>query len=485
MGDDVHVLTPALDHERFSQPLNRGKLSADRVHLVKPPDDHPFPTRASEMLAESLQQFDIPVNPKVVKPTPYPNAVHELYDLIRAEAAPGHDVYINVSGGPHQLCNAASTAASYVVSDVIYGPDIDSTAAIDDVRSKIHFYSTEPEKHYFNNLVNAYDEIEAALQPERVETLQKNVNELAERVQRDRDTVRGFNMLLSADLDAVADRFGSSENPDLDESFELLRKLVEGITITVEAMSELEQNKDSIEDTFGMFGFAEPVQGVFDLMGDIKDEDEPIESTDLFNYFENRLETINQIVSDAQALESSPPESLTKFAEIENKGVAQGVQEFDEITSPNPPAYYLDQPGSLEFDLRPTERALLYTLWDVESADSVQQFTYQVFRRAVLNAPATEVNLPDTSDEQTFWGASEPDEDTSDLADAIQSTVQYNLQQLDDKGFVKRVKGEGRKKEMKFTRAGEIYIHTIEFDEYWLGHAFEDLVESIKATRNT
>jgi hypothetical protein len=485
MSDDVHVLTPSLDHERLSQPLNRDEPPADRVHLVKPPDTASFPAQASDMLAESLEQFDIPVNPKVVEPTPYPNAVHELYDLIRTEVAQGHDVFINVSGGYHQLSSAVATAASHVVSDTIFGADATDTAAINNVRSKVHFYSTEPEKHYFDNLVSAYDEIEAALQPERVETLQENANELADRVQRDRDTVRGLNMLLAADLDAAADRFGLSDDSDLADSLDSLQKLVEGINMTVEAMSDLQQNKYSIEFTVGVFVFSKPVQGVFDLMSDIKEDDEPIESTDLFNYFENRLDTINQIVSDAQALESSPPDSLAEFAEIETKGVARGVREFDNITSPEPPAPYIDQPGPLESDLRATEQALLYTLWDVDSANSVQEFTHQVFRRAVSNAPATAVDLSDTSNGQAFWGTSEPIENSSELADSIKSTVQYNLQQLDEKGYVKRVKGEGRKKAIEFTRAGEIYVATREFDESWLGHAFKDLVESIQTTRGT
>lgn len=489
MDEHVHVLTPSLDHERFSRPLNRDEPPADRVHLVEPPEDHPFPTLAGEKLVESLEQFDIHVESKTVDPTPFPSAVRELYDLLHSELSQDNKVYVNVSGGAHQLSSAVTIAASYLVSDTVFGPDVAKAPAIDNDRSNVYFYSTEPSEYYFTELVTAHDAIEEALQPERVSSLQENANELADRVQRDRDTVRRLNMLLNADLDAISDRFGVSDDPELAEALESLEKLIEGVTTTVEAMNELEQNKEPIEEMFSLFGLDEPVKGVLDLMEDIKENDEPVQSTDLFNYFENRLDTINQIVSDAQALENSRPAPLADdsdgqnvFEVIQDKGVAGGVREFDEATSLelDPPISHLEQPGPLQINLRPTERALLYTLWKVDSANSIQQFTQQVLYQAVRNTSITGVELPDTDDAEELQAVPESDEYASELASSIQSTVQYNLTQLDKKGFVRRVRGEGRKKEIKFTRGGKIYAETREFDEQWRNHAFKDLVESIE-----
>lgn len=498
MVERVQYLALGLGTEHLVRPLVRDDIDVDRVKLLVPSDAEDQLEMETATKAELEDTLGLTVNINRVDTSEFAAVVAQGYDDVLDELTRGNEIYINVASPYWSLGAGYATATQYLLaeltqSDDAHMPDISAP------RARISLYYTEPSTYRISELVEAGRHIEAFRSDfEEVWTV---ADELKSDVESDRQTVKSIADIFDpegsgpsnpAEIVEALDGFGITPADDegIGQAIEDIFTGIESVTNGIDILAQ-EQNRAAIET----MPFLGPMTSITEGLAEVSeradnDDGDGVTTAALLKYFVNRLNHVHDVLQRVSYLhddfdrkfKESPEEFSDMLADIETHGIAHGARTYEsKPADPDRDAdkerHYAEVPGHLQFGLKPLQRAILYTLAESGSADSVQEFTIRVIQHALISAAETGLKSPDDTAIDAIR-AGDFDAGTALLEETllpkIQSKVQYHLTKLETDGFISKTK-IGQATTVEFTRAGRVYAGTQDFDYAWREATFESL----------
>lgn len=149
MGKTVHLIPVGFDFQRLVQPIARGTLEADEVHLLH--SSREASAEEAQQLAERMvdrleETFGTLLGKEVERHSigdifEFKDAYPMAYEMIQSHIDEGNDVWVNISSMPRTVAFAFASAAN---SLVVEKPEL---------RDRVHTYYVSPEEYLVTQMI--------------------------------------------------------------------------------------------------------------------------------------------------------------------------------------------------------------------------------------------------------------------------------------------------------------------------------------------
>jgi chaperonin cofactor prefoldin len=488
MSGQTHVLLLGFDVQRLVKPLSTGNFSPDTVFLIRDERDPNSGSQSREQLLidtqteleRSLDQYlDVETEKRNLPlSTNFADAFEAFYNLLD-DLAPNQDVSFNVSAAPKSAVLALQAARETWLSD---HPEHEQT---------IELYYFRPERYFETDLRECLDELADA-----VETVEKEqqrferkteaelagaltapVADAVERVENCREDVEKYienavdsaasdieeddDSLIDSVTDKVEDRVESILGDDVEPNEELT-ELLKYLEAAEDLSSEITANplrnvegfrleyNEKIRQHEVPDEYAEPLRAAID---DLEARVETMYETR--SSLKNSFGALQESIEDAS---STATEAERLLEDISRSGMTEGVVgKHADWKVPTAPTS----------DLRDIEQIMLYVLVKQGTQRSVQALARATARelrklgRQIGKDPSS-IEMPTES--KNYCMRMEADDDIGDdfeefVADRLRNRLQYNLDSLEEAGYVTRVEAadDSRRKEIVLSDTGTLW----------------------------
>lgn len=499
MSKAIHYI--GVDHldeyQRFHAPItNDGQLQADQVVLIRPPGQDLGPGQLIEDLEEELvEEANVTVTTKEFGE--WHIGTPELYQIFqfvtsdaREQISEGNEVYFNVTSKPHKVGYSFILAAHFLMLEALdddFGGHY--PAEPQDIRSQIHLYETKSHS-YLGDILNdleRYDELLGDLRThirrqageiensiEREEGFQEFVTTLSRLEESTLEEIPNWKIVSNkldnlspnrtSDSETFADSVDQLEHA-LQDLFEGLSKISKGLT----NLSDDQLRREIINaPNLVQLPHHDQIVNLLNQCDDVIDQDSKSEQYSvvdgLGDNFEERLDDlrnierrINEIEDEVEKREYDP----AILNDIKDHGIA-GYSSYGGSTGQN----YLELVTPPTGHIGELERVLVTGLYSLGTAESI----FELIEHLIWLA--TEVKLHeskgnDDDDDEDIHKLSElheslveneSNEMVRELVNSFRSKIQYNLNQLEQKGFIIKEK-KGRSSKIELTDVGEYWIY--------------------------
>lgn len=485
MSDQIHVLLLGFDVQRLVKPLSTGDFSPDTVLLIRderdpssgPPSHEELLIDVQTELERSLNQYlDVETEKRNLPlSTDFVEAFEAFYHLLD-DLASDQNVTFNVSAAPKSAVLALQAARETWLSD---HPNH---------KNAINLYYFKPERYYETDLRNNLEQLADAVETIREDkqrferqtesklagALTAPVEDAVERVEDCRREVENY-------IDNSGDSATSDIEDDDDESiFDTVTDRVEGIlgddVEPNEELTELLEYLEAAEDLSSDIA-ENPLRNVegFRLQYNerVRQYDVPDRLAnplrDAIDDLEMRVETMYEIRSSLKDSFGTLQDSIVNagsvaddaealLQSISRGGMTEGlIGEHDDWKVPTAPTS----------DLRDIEQLILYVLVNQGTQRSVQALARATAREIhelgkQIGKDPSGVEMP--TEAKNYCMRMEANDHIGDdfeefVADRLRNRLQYNLDSLEEAGYVTRVKAadDSRRKEIVLSDTGTLW----------------------------
>lgn len=490
MRETVHYLPICFGYKHYVRPLVQREFPATRAVLLVPAD-----TQRRGPIAEARRfladEAGIDVKIKEVHTDEFAGVVATGYDDIRHALERNAKVFINASSSPWALGGGYATAASYVLAEARQTDD-DADDSPEARRDRVTLYYTEPAEYRVDELLTIA--LQAEDLREEFRTVRRATGDLRADVETDKEAVEGLVSMLESQeagggslmetLEAVEQFTQADEPGGIDEAFRDIVEGIEAITDGINTLANAENQATllALEQIGGSGGIGDVIAGLRSLAERPDSDESEASPADMFRYFAERLTHVHEVLHSVELrygdleeeFERSPSELAAFLEEVKSEGIAHGVRTFDD-------QHHVELPGPLRFGLRPSQRAILYTLAEDGPTESIQGLVVRVSQQALEVADLVDVEVPDHSavDAVRTGDAGPHDPLLADyIFPRIKSKVQHDLTGLTEAGFVEKSRF-GREVTVELTCAGVAYTTARGFDTEWRKAAFAGVSQKV------
>lgn len=522
MTDAIHYIGAGLklEYDHMHTPITRGELPADEVVLIHPSEQNPIRNHFREQLTEALGDInEVSITSRElgrdeIYDCDYTEIYHFAYSELIDNLRDGNEVYINVSSGPVFLGYAFIYATFNLVLELTQqSPNGETGDEYDggQIRNRIHFYETEGHSYLgdIHNVLKEFSTVLGTLETniERQEELLQSIETEGERVGDILQTSTrlmeeaGDNQPRWQEFSTHLDELHGGQSDISTKYVDNITSLDKGLQQLFEGLSKLNKGLDTLSDEnlrteiintpdLANLPHHHEVMSLLKQTSGIPiDNQGSAGENGLIQLLGHKLESLKEVTDELDYRRQDIERMVEKneyradfHNEIWEYGMSSGGIRIGEdqrhLKYPIPPAA----------GLRGLESAVIVTLYSMEQADSITELIDELIRMAVLVADEAANQreggaLPtDNAEIQNKLKSEQNDMSQSreELVAMLRSKVQYNLNQLEEKGFIHKEK-KGRTNRIYLTQIGELWIHANEFnrilDEFHAGHWQEELAQ--------
>ena len=471
--------------------MTEGKLPTDGVVLIHASEKDPAPAKFYDRIKEALEEADIPVRSETfgqysILDEGFEEIYQYAYFQLLNELQAGNEVYINVSSGPVYLGYAFIYGTYTLLIEATNSiPGDESTIHLEpaEVRNNIHIYETIGSS-YLPDILNALYDFSRLLAS--LETTNDRQEELLNDLHQKGLYHQEFLQLLGSMSDASGDKQPkwrevathiddlspnrTTSEATFEDSITDLEKGLEQVFTGLQNVSEgLETLSDPQlrNDTISARNLTDLPhhKEVISLLKQVKElstiDGERTEKIDVIQILTHESESMLDILDELEFRQQDTQRLIEKHEitanlgdEIWEYGISAG---FDHLKLPIPPLA----------SLRDLETAIIITLYSMDSADSITELIdalIQMTRLVTRNEgddleEGVQIDEVLAAQEMLSNDDNESSSNRQDQIDSLRSKIQYNLAQLEKKGFIQKKK-IGRSNEIHLTEAGMLWIYT-------------------------
>jgi len=473
MSSDVHYLGAYVDSARFSKPIVTGDLEADKIVIIHSQylpiwgEEHeeigwyPAPKR----LKAEFDSFDIPTETIYFElddfwESNFNDLTETVFNHMRDELNKGNNVYLNVSSEPPHL-NYAMIYASLILTH-----EFDRK-----YQHNMSYYITRGSPWYFSI-------VDDLIRLSRDLSSIRNAVDSQQRVMDDISNVISNLEKENRDLYDFKDEISISPNPSISYDEEELQMVVDDLSYFNKKYREFQDSIEQLQNN--------------DILRNLSQDE-------LVNLLDNEFaRIIHSFSSNSVDQNAIPPILIATHGEVDQ--LSDAVNEMNirisdiERATPrwvlhNAPLDRLKEEGSTEagiyhkFPIPPNnppkgvEIAILYTLYRKGHAESITSLLNELVRISLRIMKSYEEHGVDTIDDERV------EEIRRNISDSIRSNVQYNINHLESKGYVKKKK-TGRTSEIHPTDNVDIWfmsrgIEDAEIPSETIIDSFDKIIERI------
>jgi hypothetical protein len=519
MTNAIHYIgtTYLEDYEHLHLPLTVGELPADEVVLVHSEAEDMLPSNLRQSLVERLEAEDISVRSETIgkygitqedTPELFTFAIKEL----RSNLQSGHEIYINAGSPPVLLGYCFLFAAELIDTE---SPETLATSGggSGSARQRTHLYWTRGTP-YLPDILNALKEYSGVITQIETNTDRQAtvISNLKDQIQDFDSTLHAITQLRTGSEEGAprwqrlirtlrtqeADSEGTAESSEksiesltrgIQDLFEGLEKIEAGLSTLQggQSVDEFVPEEVTIDDDAAK----EQVDVLLEHLGGDSDNEVKGWLRGELEDIDNSLDELAFRQQDLQRLVDEH-EAYTSFhREIEEHGLTYGSASGERDLAGHERQRYYELPSIPDARLNNTEKAVLITLNAIEEAESITELIDELVRvslRVSLNDSdeITESDHPPGlialyNDYQS--DPSTKSTDREELISALRSKIQYNIDKLEEKNLIRKVK-HGRANKLTLTKSGELWNAAMGYDleslaEEGHGESITDVFEAL------
>lgn len=452
MDRNIHFLGTDIDSARFSDPLVKDELPVDKVvifHEENLPKGETDWDHAWKRIEETLNEFDIATETVSFSADEYWGFEHsgfitKLYRKLDHYYRKGDELYVNISSEPYQMNYSLLYAVWLLQLGITEKKPIDEEdTAANPIWDRIHLYVTNGEPHHFDITTQFYH-------------MENAIRSVEDTVERQRNVLSEVNNLLSR-FDAETELQADLDEHQVEINKTQLREFIsesDGNSIS-NRVAELESDITDFLSSYNELQHHANQLRTNRLLMELSNH----EMDQLFN---NRpvANMLNRLVTSVNGEERSTideksqgPVMLTtgELEELE-KAMTEMELRVDDIDDgftlclPESWRSTLDEQGRagpgrvVSVPSQPngspnnTEIAILFTLGIVESTASITELLDEMIEVAYQLNQGPGVMLESSLDDEQITDLREA------ISPSIRSKIQYNVNQLEGKGYLTKEK---------------------------------------------
>lgn len=458
MSVNVFCFAVHMDSARFSQPILKGDVDADKVIMIhtdsmpvwgeyEEEEDVWFP--AWKRLEMEFESFDIPFEklhiPEDEFWEPNFNAIcNELFNTFLKELVAGNQLYLNVSSEPSHVNYAIIYTALTLQQDLETDDRLQSVDLAD-----INFYISQGHSYHVDVVVSLENLADKFRSIENAVDRQRNVwNDIRGIIS---ETKQKNEFIFENDYDDLITWQNSSLKFDEEE----IAKLREDISEFCNKYSELIESAERLQhnSVLGKLSNSDLKEIILDdKFAEFLDELSNSKRQNQDHEFPLLLSTSNDHYELIQAVNELDIRISDIEDETEYLGLEVSIDILKEEGSSRPSRYHPDYPIPPLDSPEGVEVAILIALYLDGSVSSITELMDHLVRisMTLITSNGESVTTPQFEDREVV-------EVREKASRSIRSKIQYNLNQLESKGFIRKKK-KGRASAIDLTANGSLWL---------------------------